>query len=168
MPDFAQAFLERDPLRLARAYRRQRPLLLIRRLQRIAREQMLHIREDELLVLLLMVQTQLDQPTGLRGKVPGGKQAEQGLVHVTAIREYFFEIRARQQPPFRTRVAIADTVVVGIEQETVLGRESAVVRFVRNEDESLEEPGRMCEMPLHRARVGHRLDRAILRRKRRR
>src|SRR5712675_3518479 len=41
MPDFAQTFVESNPARLARADRRQRPLLLVGRLERIAREQML-------------------------------------------------------------------------------------------------------------------------------
>src|SRR5258708_18338136 len=58
VPDFAQTTFERNPARLACADRRQRPLLLVGRLQRIAREQMLRIREDELLVLLLVMQAQ--------------------------------------------------------------------------------------------------------------
>src|SRR5260221_9086504 len=167
VPDFAQTFFESNPARLACADLRQRPLLLVGRLQRIAREQMLRIREDELLVLLLVMQAQFDQGAGLCGKAVGGEQAEQGLVHMTAIREHFFETRARQEAPLRPRVAIADAVVVGVEQDPVLRRESSVTRLVRNQDESLEEPRRVREMPFHRTRVGHRLDRAILHRKRR-
>jgi len=59
---------------------------------------MLRIREDELLVLLLVMQAQFDQPAGVCRKAVGGEQAEHGLVHMTAIREHFFETRARQQP----------------------------------------------------------------------
>src|SRR5260221_5770070 len=129
---------------------------------------MLRVREDELLVLLLVMQAQFDQPVGLRGKAVGGEQAEYGLVHMTAIREHFFETRARQEAPVRTRVAIADAVVGGVEQDPVLRRENAVTRLVRNQDESLEEPRRVREVPFHRTRVGHRLERAILHGKRRR
>src|SRR5712675_2637994 len=43
VPDFAQTFFESNPARLACADRRPRPLLLVGRLERIAREQMLHI-----------------------------------------------------------------------------------------------------------------------------
>ena len=37
-----------------------------------------------------------------------------------------------------------------------------VAEDVGHEQEGLEEPGRMGEVPLHRAGVGHRLDLAIL------
>src|SRR2546430_13385411 len=71
VPELAQAAFESDPPRIACADRSERPLLLIRGLLRIAREQVLQVREDELLMLLLVMQPQLDQPVGWRRSLSG-------------------------------------------------------------------------------------------------
>ena len=87
VPDFAQTSFESDPLPLACTHWSERPLLLVRGLQGIAREQMLEIREDELLMLLLVMQSQLNQPGNFRGQSLLGEQGEHGLVDVMAILE---------------------------------------------------------------------------------
>src|SRR2546428_1207734 len=72
--------------------------------------------------------------------------------------------RPRQQPALRARVLVADCVVIGVEQYAKRGIVEAITRNMRLEHEGLEKPTRMRKMPFDRARIGHRLDCAILRR----
>ena len=60
VPDFAHTRLERNPAPLACVNLGERPLLLVCRLQGIAREQVFYIGQDEFLMLLFMVQSELD------------------------------------------------------------------------------------------------------------
>ena len=76
------------------------------------------------------------------------------------------ERRARQQSALRARVLGADAVVIRVEQHAKGGIERAIPGEVRLEHEGLEEPAGVRQVPLHRTRVGHRLDRAIFRRQR--
>src|SRR6267143_4978179 len=93
VPELAQAAFETDPSRIACADRSERPLLLIRGLLRIAREQVLQVREDELLMLLLVMQAQLDQPSDWRRSLCGEDGAH-GRVDVIAIGEHLLEAGA--------------------------------------------------------------------------
>src|SRR4051812_2536945 len=68
--------------------------------------------------------------------------------------------RAREQPALRTRMAGADALVVRVEEVVVRVVERGSTK--RTEDEALEEPRRMSEVPLHGARVGHRLRDPVL------
>ena len=72
--------------------------------------------------------------------------------------------RATAAKAARARVAdaVADGVVVGIEEHPEPRVERPVAGDVALENEGLEKPRRVREMPLHRARVGHRLQRAVL------
>jgi hypothetical protein len=60
-------------------------------------------------------------------------------------------------------VHIARGVVIRIKEEGVLRDFRAVARHPDFDDERLEEPGRVREMPLRRADVGHRLHDEIFR-----
>src|SRR5687767_15302436 len=55
----------------------------------------------------------------------------------------------------------ADRVVIGVEQHAVFGIEGLAPRLVRLEDERLEEPRRVGEVPLDGARIGHRLHHTV-------
>ncbi len=57
---------------------------------------------------------------------------------------------------------VADRVVVGVEKGPECRMVRTVARQTRLEQESLEKPAGVREMPLDRARVGHRLNRAVL------
>ena len=71
------------------------------------------------------------------------------------------------RPRCGARMLVADGVVVGVEQHRTRV-EGRVAGSVRREHERLEEPRRVREVPLGRARVGHRLHDAVLGRQRRR
>jgi hypothetical protein len=73
------------------------------------------------------------------------------------------ERRASHEAALWPRVLIADRVVVGVEQDPKAGVKGRKIRLRLLEHEGFEEPGRVGEMPLRGARVGHRLCAAILR-----
>jgi hypothetical protein len=58
-------------------------------------------------------------------------------------------------------MARADRFVVGVEQEPILGIEGAIRGDEFLEDEFLEKPGGVGQMPFGRTGIGHRLDRGI-------
>ncbi len=163
MADVVKPAGEGDPARLARPDRSQGPLLLVRRPERVARQQVLEVGEDELLVLLLVLQAQLEQLGRVR---LAREQILDGKVDMASIRENGVEARARKKAALRTRMALADRLVVGVEEHPEGGIENAIAAH-RLEQEGLEKPRGVSEVPLHRARVGHGLQRAILGRQRR-
>src|SRR5258706_14722751 len=95
VPDLMQSARELDPARLARPDRSERPKLAVGRLQGIARKQMLRVRENQLLVLLLVLQAELDQPGDL-GRKLRIEHREHGRIDVIAIHENLAESGARE------------------------------------------------------------------------
>jgi hypothetical protein len=162
MPDLAQAAFELYPAPFARADRSERPLRLICGLQRIARQQVLQVAEDQLLVLLLVLQSELDERLGLGAQAGSAEQRDHGPVDIVAVGDHLGQGRAREHAALGPRMPRADRVVVGVVQHAVRRLEYPIAGQVRLEHESLEEPGGVGEMPLHRARVRHRLDCAVL------
>src|SRR5258708_35775219 len=75
------------------------------------------------------------------------------LVHFLAVEQYFKQSGAREQSALRTRLFLADAVIVGIEQHPEHGQERPEGLLVFFEDEGLEKPGGMAEVPLDRARL---------------
>ena len=88
------------------------------------------------------------------------------LVHVGAVAEHFHDRRAGQQPPLRPRPARPHALVIRVEKGPKLGMEGPITWQVRRQHERFEEPRRMGQMPLHRARIRHGLDDIIFRRQR--
>ncbi len=84
---------EIEPARRARRDRGERPLPAVCRLQRIARQQVLQVGDDELLVLLLVMDAELDQRQQRCVRVATCEEALHALVDVTAVREHAFERR---------------------------------------------------------------------------
>src|SRR5215831_18523462 len=84
-----------------------------------------------------------------------------------AIRENFLERGSRQQASLRTRMLVADGVVVRVVQDAKFGTKGTVTGNETLEHKGLEEPRGMREVPLDRTGVRHRLQRAVLRRQRR-
>ena len=89
-------------------------------------------------------------------------------VDVAAIRVDLVERRARELPAARPVGPRPDPFVVRVEEELEGRVERPVAGGVRLQHERLEEPGRVGEVPLGRARVRHRLHQLILGRERRR
>ncbi len=141
-------------------------VLPIRRPQRTLRQQMLHVAEDQLLMLLLVLQPEFDDFEGLGGGRGTRDPRVDGSIDVAAIVTHAIERGAREQPASRPWVLLADRVVVRVEEHAERGIERGEIRLHRLEDECLEEPGGVAQMPLHRTGVGHRLHDAVLRRQR--
>lgn len=127
---------------------------------------MLEIGEDQFLVLLLVVDAEFEQRAQFRCQRGIGNELRDVPVDVMAVGEHFRERRTRQQAAFRAWVARPDRDVVGIEQYPELRIEHAVPGARRLEQEGLEKPGRMREVPFDGACIGHRLQRAVFRRQR--
>ena len=137
--------------------------------KRVAGQHVLYVHQQQFLMLLLMIEPELDQ---LAGRGPGidGKRVEQPAhrpVHMGAIGDDLGDLRPGQQAAVGTRMPLAHALVIGIEQISESRIEGLVARQVRREDESLEEPGDVSQMPLGGTHVRHRLDLLVLRRKRR-
>ena len=64
--EFGQTAVVADPRRRACPHRRQRPRPLVGGLQRILGQQVLDVGEDQLLVLLLVVESELDRRRSVR------------------------------------------------------------------------------------------------------
>ena len=170
VPDFVQACVHVDPVRRARMHGRQRPLLLVGRLDWIARQQVLNVGKNQFLMLLLVMQTEFNQAGEGCWQSVGvchGQHAGHGLVDVMAIGQHVPKPGARQQTTFGARMFVAHRVVVGVEEHAVGGIKNTITRLMRCKYKGFKKPCRMRQMPLHRAGVGHGLNGAIFRRERR-
>ena len=125
---------------------------------------MLEVGEEQLLVLLLVVQAQLQQLADLRPVVVRRilDQLVHGAVDMAAVGVDLAYRRPRQQPAFGTWVALADGLVIRVEEVVETRVEFAVAGVERFEQKGLEEPGSVGQMPLGRADVGHRLHDVVL------
>ena len=134
--------------------------IAIGRPQRLGSEQAENVGKQQLLMLLLVIDAELDQDRQRIGPLideAAREELRQRLIDVGAIRAHLLRRRARQQPAPPARLSLAFALVVGVEAVLEVGRELAVVRQVRLEDETLVEPGRVREVPFRRTGVVHRL-----------
>jgi hypothetical protein len=124
----------------------------------------LDVGDQELLVLLLVVQPDGDQRLQAPEQLLVGALEELGhpLVHVAAVGEDLRHRGARDVAALRAAVALPRLHVVRVEEEGVDRVQRPVAGRVRLQDEGLEEPARVREMPLRRADVGHRLHHVVL------
>ena len=97
----------------SRRARRFAPIRQHRRRQRILRERVQHVGEQQLLVLLLVLQTELDQSGRLVRRMR--QQPQHRGIDVAAERADAFGGRARQQPAVGTRVTRTNGLVIGVE-----------------------------------------------------
>src|SRR5262249_25845211 len=110
--------------------------------ERITREKMFDVREHQLLMLLLVVDSQLDD--SLRCDRLGTRQATQkpGNLRIDCV-AVFKNLRhgwTREQAAPRTRKLIADAVVVRVEEDLVVRMERPMVRFPARQYERFKEP----------------------------
>jgi hypothetical protein len=89
------------------------------------------------------------------------------LVDVGAIAQDIGEPGPRDEAALRPRMLLAHTLVVAVEEHAEGGIEGHEIGLEALEQEGLEEPGDVGEMPFRRAGVGHRLHLAVLGRERR-
>ncbi len=120
-------------------------------------------------MLLLVMDAELDQRRRL-GPIrlvepldqPGRRGAD-----MVAVRRDALHSRPRQKPALRPRVARTDRLVVRVKQVAEVRVEFVIAPGEAAQQEGFEKPGHVCEMPLGRADIRHRLDRLVLRRQRR-
>ena len=140
--------------------------------QRVAAEAIEQIHQQQLLVLLLVLQAQLQQgEAGLaaRRRLPleQRRQLGQGPIHPLPPGQHLADARPAEQPPLGARMAGTHRLVVAVEQEAPALRRHRVVQrqpFLqqRPQQELLEEPGGVAQVPLGRAGVRHPLQAEVL------
>ena len=153
MADLAHTRLVLAPLQLGERRRlRSRARLPVRGPERVARERVLDVREDQLLVLLLVVDPELDQPSDLARQFSVRELALERVGDVAPVVEHLFGAGSGEKPSLRARVHGSQRVVVGVEEIAVLRVEGCVPRIDSGEHERFEVPAGVSEMPLRRAR----------------
>ena len=134
----------------------------IRRPQRrVARQHVLDVHQDQLLVLLLVIQAGRHKIGNLVIKLRV-EQPPHRFVDMTAVSSHFGARRAGQIASLRTGVPLADGLVVRVEQEPERRVVLGVPVEMRLAQERLEEPCDVRPVPFRGADVGHRLDALVL------
>src|SRR5664280_2284043 len=83
--------------------------------KRIRPQPVLYVGDDQLLMLLLMVDSERHQRDRL-GRKPGCEHMHDGIVHIGAVGMYFVQSRTRQRVSQRPQRSIAHGVVIRIKQ----------------------------------------------------
>ncbi len=130
--------------------------IFVSRTQRVLREQVQDIGQQQFLMLLFMIAAEFDQFGDGRRQVFLHERGHRA-VDMIPVRSDRLERRAGDHAPSWTRLTSADALIVGVEQEIELRIERAVAGEILFQNHSLEKPCRMREMPFCRARIGHRL-----------
>ena len=110
--------------------------------ERVDAEGVQDVREDQLLVLLLVVQAQCEQ-RGELGAYRPREEAGDCLVDAQAVALDLVETGPGHQPARAARHALADGVIIGVEQGAIARVELRVSGQMRDEEERLEEPCRV-------------------------
>src|SRR5580700_4031134 len=121
---------------------------------------MQNVCEEQLLVLLLVVTAQFHELRDSRGSILLQQLLNAGVDMLTIPNDRL-ECWPSQQASAWARMACADGLIVGVEQEIKMLVEYPIPRQMRYEEEALEEPRRMSQMPFRRAGVRHGLHRGI-------
>jgi hypothetical protein len=119
----------------------------IGRLERIGVESVLDVGEKQLLVLFLVIEAEKDATQRFSGRIACEK-AFDALVNMMTIRENFAGAGAREGGSEVLIGKLGEGLVVAVEEPGEVGIEELVVREKFTEDEGLEEPSGMGEMPL--------------------
>src|SRR3984893_13312334 len=164
MPDFNEPARELDPGRRRGRPPGLGPRRLVGREQGGDRKYVLDVHQDQFLMLLLMMKPKLDKGGGLAPSFHGRllDEPRHRGTDMVAIGADDVDRRTRQQPTLGSRMTGAGSLIIRVEEVGEGRVEDPITRLERGQDERLEEPGRMREMPLCRADIGHRLDRLVL------
>ena len=163
-PGRLEAKLERH--RAARARRRRGRA--VGDVERVREQDLLRVRQQQLLMLLLVVQAELDEAGELGIVGARREEIERRVVDTGTVIMNLRNGRSAQVAALGARVHVADRVVVRVEDPLVTIVDGRVAGLPRAEDEALEEPGRVPQVPLRRARFDARLDDLVLDGERRR
>ena len=157
MADFRDAAAMLDPTH--RPGHRDRNLARCRPqcgFQRIFREQVQDVGDEQFLMLLLMMAAQFDQRA--RGRCQRWQRRDQRRVDMRAIGPHLVQRRAGHHAPAIPRVALAFGFVIAVEQEGPMVVVETITSDGIAQDEGFEEPRRMRQMPFRGAGIGHRLN----------
>ncbi len=132
------------------------------RRQRIAGKDVLDIGQQQFLVLLFMVQSEFDRRTNISRIVSRTEQFSDLVINMSPESANILNQRPRQQTAPGPWMHLARRVVIGIEQVMILIVKTTVTFFVGFENETLEKPGRVRQMPLGWTHVRHTLNDVIL------
>lgn len=124
------------------------------RLEDIAREEVLDVHEEQLLVLLLVVAAELDEVEQRLVEGPVLEPGDELLLDVLAVGRDLGDARAGHVSARGAGVTLAHGLVVAVEEIAEGGVARSVGR-VGTEDELLEEPRGVGSVPLRRAGLGH-------------
>ena len=136
-------------------------------LQRVDREQMLDVGQQQFLMLLFVMQAQCHQHGKFGIILTVLQMFDDRIVDALAKTQHLLKRRSAEQTALGTRMHRANRLVVGIEQVAPF-RMQWLPRRDSGKNELLEEPGRMRQVPFHRTGIGHGLDNRIFRRQWRR
>ncbi len=163
MPDPGDAFREGHPLERRHRGGRHWFAGSVDRGEGVLREDVLDVHQHELLVLLLMVQPQGHARRRLQQSRPVEpiEQRQHVLIDVSAVRVCLLDRGPRDQAALGSAVPRPHRVVVGVEQVREPGVVGGVLRIGPGEQECLEEPAHVGDMPLGGADVRHGLDDVI-------
>jgi len=158
------AFIEADPVLAGPACGREIPRRVVGRRYRVLRKGMQDVGPHQFLMLLLVVETNLDQRRDRGQLVVAGftEEFHDRRIDATAIGGDLLSGGPCQiaAPVPGMTGACAD--VIGIEQEGVVGVVGHISLAVLAQQELLEKPGGMGAVPFGRACVRHGLDQLIL------
>ena len=133
--------------------------LAIGRLERVLGEGREDVGQQQLLVLLLVIDAELDQFERRRRQL--GQSALERLVDVRALVADLVQRRAAEHSALGPRMPLALALVIAVEQVGEALVERPVAGHMIAQNEGLEEPGRVGEVPFGRRGVGERLDRRV-------
>ena len=143
--------------------------LAVNRAQRITRQGVLEVGEDELLMLLLVMQPQDERGpdlSELRLIGPIEKRFHPAVDGRAVVIDLGHRRPGEQAAPI-ARDTLAHGVVVRIKEIGILRIDWRFAGLFRRQDESLEEPRGMGQVPFDGAGVGHGLDDVVFRLQRR-
>jgi hypothetical protein len=123
----------------------------------------LQICQHQLLVLLLVLDSELDQFHESGRWPPTAQEIHDRFVHVGTIIQDLPHGGTGEVSPLGTTVSLPRLHIIGVEETMIIRVERLVPVAMLEEDEILEEPGGVREVPLEWAYIVHRLDDEILR-----
>ena len=129
----------------------------------MTRQQMQGIGQQQLLVLLLVVQTQFNQGQGLRVQACGmAQKVLHRCIDVLAKRHHLIQARACEQAAFWSGMARPQCFVIGVEQKRKCLIKDLIVLRKRLENQAFKEPTGVGQVPFGGAGVWHGLNTLVL------
>ena len=122
---------------------------------------MLDIGQQQLLVLLLVIESELHKKFQILVDVIF-ESPQHSRVHMSPVFENLVNRWPRQETTSWSGMHLAGRIIIRVEQVVVLLGERRVPVSMRHEYEALEEPGDVGEMPLRRTDIRHALHDVVL------